>query len=220
MKTIQANLQAEKDGLNQSELITLVELQLNGAQTLFLAMADEDITYDGTLYEKWRLSLEEMSENIEASIDSVTLGVGNVSREMQSYVEANDGLRGNKLTIKQVYRNLLSDPTAFVSESYTIAETTCPDGVITFNCTSKAGQVAGTRLPLSRVSRSHCDWEYDDAATCDWTNQSGTLDTVNYPGADSTTCDKGLNTPNGCKAHMNATRPRMFPGIPEGNLFV
>ena len=219
MRTIPESLQEEKDSLEQSELITLVELQLNGSQTLFLAMADEDITYDGTLYEKWRLSLGEMTENIEGSIDTIDFSVGNVSREMQAYIEANDGLRGNKLVIKQVYRDLLLDNTAFVSETYYIAETNCTPEQISFSCTSKFDQ-AGIRLPLSRASRSHCDWEYDDVETCDWTNQSGTLDTANYPSADSSTCDKGLNTPNGCKAHNNATRPRMFQGIPEANLFV
>lgn len=213
MRTIPQSLHDEKNKLNQSELITLVELQLNGAQTLFLAMADEDITYDGTLYEKWRLALGEMSENIDGSIDTIDFSVGNVSREMQAYVEANDGLRGNKLVIKQVYRALLSDNTAFVSETYYVAETRCLPPMITFSCTSKFDQ-AGIRLPLSRVSRSHCDWEYDDVDTCDWTNQSGSLDTANYPDADSSTCDKGLNTPNGCKAHQNSNRPRMFQGIP------
>jgi lambda family phage minor tail protein L len=219
MKSLPAALKVEKDKLEQSELITLTELVLNAGQTLYLTLADEDITYDGQLYQRWNLSVGELTENTDGSIDTVTFAVGNVSREMQSYVEANDGLRGNKLTIKQVYRALLSDSTAFVSEAYYVNSTSCAEDVVNFSCTSKYDQV-GVRLPLSRASRLHCDWEYDDSDTCDWTNQSGTLNTSDYPLASSLTCDKGLTTPNGCKAHNNQTRPRMFQGIPEGQLYV
>lgn len=219
MKSIPQSLQTEKDKLEQSELLTFVELLLNVGQTLYLALADEDITYDGQLYEKWNLSLSELTENTDGSIDTIEFSVGNVSREMQSFVEANNGLRGNKLTVKQVYRDLLDDVAAFVSEAYYINSANCIEEAINFACTSKYDQ-AGVRLPLSRASRLHCDWEYDDVDTCDWTNQSGALDTSGFPLADNTTCDKGLNTPNGCKAHLNSQRPRMFQGIPEGQLYV
>jgi lambda family phage minor tail protein L len=218
MRTIPQVLKDEKAKLESSEILTLVELQISDVQTIYLHMGDEDIIFDSTTYEKWNIALGDITENIDGTIDTFDLSVGNVSREMQSYVEANNGLRGNKVTVKQVYRNLLSDPTAFVAEVYYVMSAQSKGEEVAFRCTSKFDQ-AGIRLPLNKASRLHCDWEYD-GTECGWTTFSGALDTTNYPLADSSTCDKGLNTPNGCKAHLNSDRPRMFQGIPEGETFV
>lgn len=219
MRTISQSIKEEKEKLETSAILTLIEIQISDDQFLPLHMGDKDITYDGELYEKWNIGISDVTENIDGTIDTLDVAVGNVSRAMQSYVEANNGLRGNRIVIKQIYEALLNDNTAFVSETYYIMSTIPKGTVIMFSCTSKFDQ-AGIRLPLSRSSRLHCDWEYNDVDTCDWSNQSGSLDTGNFPLADATSCDKGLNTPNGCKAHLNSTRPRMFQGIPEGDLFV
>lgn len=219
MRTTPQVLKDEKAKLETSAILTFIELQISDIQTLYLHLGDHDKEYDGQTYEKWNLGTSDITENIDGSIDTFELSVGNVDRQMQAYVEANDGLRGNKVVIKQVYEDLLSDATAFVADTFYVASTNCKAQNIDFSCTSKFSQ-AGIRLPFSRASRLHCDWEYDDASTCDWTNQSGALDTVNYPSADSLTCDKGLNTQNGCKAHLNSTRPRMYQGIPEGDIYV
>jgi len=131
---------------------------------IFLAEYSEDVEYFKDVntpqtYLKFPIRLEEISENSEGQIDSVTIIISNVSREIQAFLELYDGLRGNKVTIRQVFADYLDDPQAYIEDIFYIDTATSNQDTVQFTLSSKL-DILNVVVPSRKFYRNHCSWQY------------------------------------------------------------
>ena len=182
---------------------------------------DVSITWNSKVYRRNQIAIDTVgAQNIEGNFEGQLLNISNVDRVMGDYIRKND-VRGNEVNIYEVREALLANPLDVRSTwRYMISKATADENSAKISIESLYSD-SREAFPNSEVTRNVCIWDYDQdgadpvaADNCGWfTLKSGLLDTVNYPNAVSTSCDKGLRTANGCNAHKN-NRARMSPGVP------
>lgn len=187
----------------------------------FCDVEDANITWNSKVYRRNQLSIDTTGEqNTEGSFGSQQLNIANVDREMAAYIRGND-VRGMEVKIYEVREALLANADDVrMTWRYMISKALADDDKVLLTIESLYSE-SREDFPNSEVNRNVCIWDYDQdgsdsvaADTCGWyTIIGGLLDTTEYPNAVSTSCDKGLRTPNGCYAHKN-NRARMSPGVP------
>ena len=196
----------EEKNKPENRPLHLFEVYYTDSDLLRLTDFDSDLTFDGNSYRAFDISYEDTGENIRLSVDTVTIRMGNVSREMQAYLELYDGLRGHSFNIKHVWYNQLSDAVCFMEESYYVDTAESNEEFIEFTLSSKF-DVLNVQLPLRTYDRQHCYWKfvtdgssdcgYSDAGLGDW-------------------CD---HTFNRCKVLENTLRFGGFPSIPDNTFY-
>jgi len=117
-------------------LYTLFDCDGNG-NDLHFASYDEDIVFAGTTYRKFPLTHEPVSENTQGQIDQVRITVSNVSREIEFYLNEYDGLRDKKVSIKQIFRETISNPEAVLEDVFYIDYPTSTESSVVFLASSK-----------------------------------------------------------------------------------
>lgn len=182
----------------------LFEIYYTDSDLLRYTDFDSDVVFDGETHTAFDISYEDVGENIRLSVDTVKLRVGNVSREMQFYLELYDGLRGHVVNIKHVWYNQLSDANCLMEETFYIDEAESSEEAIIFTLSSKF-DVLNVELPLRTYDRRHCSWKFvtDGSSDC------------GYLGGE-TWCD---HTFNRCKVLENTLRFGGFPSIPETTFY-
>ena len=172
------------------------------SHNLYLAEFDTNIVFNDITYTKFPISINTISENNKAMIDSVNLTIANVSRVIQSYLESYD-LRGKKVSIKTVWANQLADTSAYIEDVFYIDSYTADQDNVSFTLTTKF-DVLDVELPLRRYSRNYCNWKF-----------KGTE--CGYAGSD-TTCNK---TKQDCKNNKNNySRFGGFPSIQSNRILL
>lgn len=196
-RTITQAFRTEKDKKANAP-IYLYELEYGVGEVawLYFAEYDTNITYAGHTYNKFDISHSDLGENIEGEIDVFRITIGNISREIQYYIENTDGMRGKQVKIKQVFANLLDDANSYIEDIYYIDAVAANEKIIEFTLTSKL-DVFGIVLPSRRLTRGHCAWVFKSTE-------------CGYAGA-GTTCDLSLAR---CRVLENTERYGAFPGIP------
>lgn len=152
--------------------VWLYRVEILGDDDLYFAEYDEDIpfwelnssVYTTRTYLAFPIRHSGISENTEGQIDQLTLSIGNVSREIQDFIEEHAGLRGNKVTIWKVYRENCADgsspsQTAYVQAVYYIDSVVCNERQVDFTLSSKL-DVDRVSIPLRIVTRDYCPWVY------------------------------------------------------------
>ena len=140
------------------------------ADDLYLAEYDQAVNYfkdvatPQTYLSDIPLTHEGIDENASGKIGGLTIKVANATREMQAFLELNDGLRGRKVTIRQVFQATLADPDAYIEDIYYIDSVDASIGQIKFKLTSKMDVLQMT-VPRRSYNRSYCSWDYK-AAGC------------------------------------------------------
>ena len=149
----------------------LFDLYYTGSDLLRLTDFDSDLMFDGNSYRAFDISYEDTGENIRLSIDTVTLRLGNVSREMQSYLEVYNGLRGCVVNIKHVWYNQLSDADCLMEESFYVDTAESNEEFIEFTLASEF-DVLNVQLPLRLYDRRHCYWKFviDGSSDCGYSD--------------------------------------------------
>lgn len=203
MRSINSTFKTEKNSSTNKPLRLYTLENYDGAShNLYLAEFDTDIVFNGITYTKFPISIDTISENNKAMIDSVNLTVANVSRVIQSYLESYD-LRGKKVSIKTVWANQLADTSAYIEDVFYIDSYTADQDNVSFVLTSKF-DVLDVELPLRRYSRNYCNWKF-----------KGTE--CGYAGSD-TTCNK---TKQDCKNNKNNySRFGGFPSIQSNRILL
>lgn len=176
--------------------------EYNGTDNLCLAEYKEDVVFDGVTYQKFPISMEAVTENIQAEIDTIKIKVANVNRLIQSYLETYD-LREKMLSIKQVWANQLADTDNYIQYLFWIDKYSANDQTIEFECSSKF-DVNEVNLPLGRYFRGVCRWRLYKGVECAYT---GALLTCNRTLAD-------------CRLHNNQLRFGGFPSVPTQRTFI
>lgn len=114
-------------------------------------------------YEPAPIKHSGIGANMQGTIDSVTLTLSNVTRQAEAFIEARDALRGRRVTIRQIFRDELDDPQAYVEEVYYVDSVPGSDPrEAKFRLTTKM-DVLNVRVPRRRYLRNYCQAIYKGA---------------------------------------------------------
>ena len=150
-----------------NEPMWLYRVSVDGiaANDLFLAEYDDDVEYfkDTNTAQTYSSAIpithKGMDESADGKIGGITVDIANATREMQAFLELNDGLRGRKVTIRQVFQPLLADSDAYIEDVYWVDSAVAELSKISFKLTSRLDILRMT-LPRRKFYRNYCPWSY------------------------------------------------------------
>lgn len=154
--------------------------EVTGEDDLYLAEYDADVNYfkdtsTAQTYTVFPLHAKGIDENATGHLSGLNISIANASREIQAFLELRDGLRGRKVTIRQVFADFLADSTAYIEDIYYIDSVTSNEAVVQFKLVTKL-DVMELELPRRRYSRNHCQWVYKASGCWPATGSGGALE--------------------------------------------
>lgn len=155
-KTLPAALILEKNKIStNSAWLLLAEITMLDSTVVRLARNSDDITFEGNTYTAFPFEVDTINIDKE-KIPTITLKVSNVTRLLQTYLEAQEGLVG--ATVRLIVVNS-TDYTADLSDlelSYNVTETSADATYIAL--TLGMPNPLNKRFPLYRYAANHCNW--------------------------------------------------------------
>lgn len=203
MKTTDADFIEEKNKEANAPITLFTVHDYDGqGGNIRLAEYDEDVTFDGLVYQKFKITYDSVGENISGAIDVVRVIAGNVSRYIQGLFENPDyKFRGKKVTIKTVWADHLDDPDCYVDDIYYIDTHNTDENNAYFLLSTKF-DIQKVMLPGEIFLRGHCRYASKDdgfkGPRCGYTGEE-------------TECNR---TWQRCKELGNQKRFGGFPSIP------
>ncbi len=192
------------------EIIPLVRIQPLQPNYPAIHVSDRRCTIGSQLYQARLIEFDGISQSINGESDEARFVFGNADRVMRALANDVDLYRaeiafslyhigtGIKLDL---WKGHIIDWSCDAGPEFQVR---AADGLYELNLP----------YPTRKISRT-CWKRFNDDQACPFASQ-GELDLVNFPDADPAWCDKGFDTPNGCRAHnMN----NYFGGIiakPQG----
>jgi len=204
MLTISALAKQEKNKLHtDSVFLILLDIipNITGAETLRVCYNNEDITWNGNLYQAFPFELGEVSEDSTGSEPSVELKVDNTTRALQSYVEDYSGGNGFTVVLRIVNSKALDISTPELEERFTVNHCAVDQQFITFNLGS--GYPLNDRRPLEKYLKNNCPFRYK-GLRCGSTSGYAT-------------CGHTLTE---CRARGNSARFGGYPGIDQKGVYL
>ena len=200
MLSISAISRAEKNKLStDSCFLILLEIRLQNV--VYICYNNEDVTWNGHLYQAFPFEIGETSEDSDGSDPNVSLRVDNTAQGMQWYVEESGGGVGTEVILRVVNSlNLSSNDPPDLEEVYTVLSCNISEQWVEF--TLGTDYSAKTRRPLDRYMKNSCRFKYKGMR-------------CGYSG-NKQTCDHTLSD---CRAHGNSTRFGGFPGIDQKGVY-
>jgi phage-related protein len=164
VKSLPATLVSQKNKISSADpWILLLEVTIPEIDNpvLRLARNTEDVTFGGTLatpnvYTKFPFELDATKECSKGEIPSITLSVTNINQILQSYVEAYDGLVGQKVTLIVVNANYLDESYAELTLYFDIMACSLDSTWIKFSL--GAPSPLNRRFPLYKYIATSCNW--------------------------------------------------------------
>jgi len=197
MRTLDSTFKSEKNKSADKPIYLYTIYDYDGSSNnLYFAEWDTDIVYNGITYTRFPITHDFIGENSQNEVDSVKVSIGNVSREIQAYLELYD-LRGVKVDITLVWADQLADTDAYITDTFYIDSYTADEQAVTFTLTSKF-DVIDLTLPVRNYSRNYCSWKFKSTE-------------CGYAGA-TATCNK---TKVACKAMAGGSNYARFGGFPS-----
>lgn len=195
-----------------SAWMILFEIQITDVEKLHLVNNEESITFNNTIYNPFPIGFEVMEESNSGDLPIVNLVVGNVSREISSYMETRNGLLDCIVIMRWVHTSDLANSNSALTSTFTIRSSGVTENSASFRLSQHP--FFDVPFPHNTFQRSRCRFAFK-STECGWSSASASQD--------STTCDKGLNTENGCSFHGNlytsagntAIHPARFGGFPS-----
>lgn len=193
---------AEKNKLANKPIYLYELLNYDGASSnLYFAGYDEDVAFNSKVYTRFPISHEAVGENTSSEVDTVSVRVANISKEIQTKLEIHD-LRGKQVKIIMVFANLLSDSLNCIEHTFYIDSYVATKDIVDFTCSSKF-DLMKLELPARKFWRNHCTWKFKGTECA-------------YAGT-ATTCNKTFQK---CKELANQVRFGGFPSIPSRQIYV
>jgi phage-related protein len=106
--------------------------------------------YESNTYVPYPVAFEEIKEDQSGKLQRVQVHVSNVIRELQAFLEANDGLRGVKIVLIIVNKDDLT--LGDIRSTFVVESTVANDEVVTFTL-GKPISVFQVRTPMRIISR-------------------------------------------------------------------
>lgn len=225
-------LNAEKNVLHTSESWAwLIEVELDGSDTLRITNHDSALTAQvytsdpsdsvSVTFQPFPVTVATVPRDAGGSLPEVEIRLGNYTREIAEYVE------GDKFLDQTVRLRLATTVEGSTLANYTNVATFRILGV-TVSMQEAAFRIGRPNLfrspfPNQRYGRLRCRFIYGGNACGFDRDNTYTNTPASYPNFDATTCDLGLDTENGCRAHGAAQaanglaqkHPRRFGGFPS-----
>jgi hypothetical protein len=176
------------------EIVPLVCIQPLETGYPAIYVSDRRCTIGGQLYQARLIEFDGISQSIGNESDEAQFSFGNADRVMRDVANDVDLFRA------EIAFSLFHVGTGTRLDLWkgNIVNWSCDSGS-EFRVTAADGLYElNLPYPTRRISRT-C-WKPFNSAACPFATQ-GALDLVNFPEADPTRCDKGFDTPNGCRAH-------------------
>jgi hypothetical protein len=186
------------------QVIALVKIQPLEAGYPAIYVSDRRCTVGGQLYQARLLDFDGISQSIGNEADEAQFSFGNADRVMGDLTNDVDLFRASiEFSLFHVGTGIKldlwkGDIVDWSCDSSPEFRVRAADGIYELNLP----------YPTRRISRT-CWKQFDDGNGCPFAAQ-GAMDLVHFPSADSTKCDTGYETSNGCLAHG---MKRYFGGI-------
>ncbi len=176
------------------EIIPLVRIQPLQPSYPVIHLSDRRCTIDVQLYQARLVEFDGISQSIGNESDEAQFTFGNADRVMRDLANDVDLFRA------EIAFSLFHVGTGIQLDLWkgNIVNWTCDSGP-EFRVTAADG-LYELNLPYPTRKISRTCWKPFNSASCPFATQ-GALDLVHFPEADPTRCDKGFDTPNGCRAH-------------------
>ena len=223
MKNIPLALRQAKNAFGQdSPWLMLLTLTLPSPDnTVFKIVPNtEDIVFPAgsdpllNTYTAFPVQIELPNETNSGEIPSISLQVSNVTRVLQTHLEALNGALGATVELIIVNAALLSEDYAELTMEFEVLQATCTAQWVTLKC--GASNPLRRRFPADKYFAGHCNWQFNSAAVVALGSNVGAE--CGYSGpytGDLATCKRTLAD---CEAHSNAPRFGGFPGLESGGL--
>lgn len=169
---------------------------------LRFAGTSQDINFDGYLYKKYPIRHSGIKENLSGKIESLSIEISNINREMQYYLDTYGGLKGCEVVIKLVWLENIDNPLCFLEDTYYIEDTHSTPDTISLSMGS-AFDVLDIRIPRKSFFRSYCRFRFK-ADECGYTGPADF-------------CNKTMTR---CRELNNIHRFGGFPGIPLSRIAI
>ena len=184
----------EKNKLStDSVFLILLEIQLQN--TVYICYNNEDVTWQGQLYQAFPFEIGETSEDSDGSDPNVSLKISNVAQGFQWYVEDSGGGIGTQVILRVVNSKNMNGA-ADLTEYYTVLSCKVDEQWVEF--TLGTDYSARTRRPLDRYMKNSCPFAYKGLR-------------CGYNG-NMTSCKHTLTD---CRSHNNSARYGGFQGIDQ-----
>jgi lambda family phage minor tail protein L len=212
---------AEKNAATNAP-VWLYRIQIDDTPTndLFLAESDADVSYfkdvsTAQTYTAFPITHAGIGSNLDGEVDQLNVTVANVNLLIQAYLEQNAGLRGNKVTVRLVFRDALADPTAHIESVFYIDSAQATAQSVSFTLTSKM-DLLNTTLPRRTFADRRCQWAYKGLG-CWLDDDDGTYtQPAGFTAGSPDTCTRSITD---CERHTNEERFGAFPSIPNRRYF-
>jgi hypothetical protein len=191
------------------EIIPLVRIQPLEPSYPVLHLSDRRCVIGSQLYQARLLEFEGISQGMGNESDEAQFRFGNADRVMHALANDVDLFRaelafslfhvGTGIQLDLWKGNIVN----WAADSGPEFRVTAADGLYELNLP----------YPTRRISRT-C-WKAFDSTACPFASQ-GSLDLAQFPSASPSSCDKGFDTPNGCRAHGMATYYGGIVAKPQG----
>ncbi len=176
------------------EIIPLVCIQPLQPGYPAIHLSDRRCAIGGQLYQARLLEFDGISQSIGNESDEAQFTFGNADRVMRDLSNDVDLFRA------EIAFSLFHVGTGIKLDLWkgNIVNWACDSGP-EFRVTAADG-LYELNLPYPTRKISRTCWKSFNSQACPYST-TGALDLVNFPEADPTRCDKGFDTPNGCRAH-------------------
>lgn len=180
--------------------VMLLEINIPNYDTIRLCYNNEDLTWNGVLWQTFPLEIGESSQEQDGSIPNIEIKVCNITRELQGFVEDTNGANKGKITVYVVNSKNLTSTTPELEEKYAIQKAHSDQEWITF--TVGPDYSPNSKMPQERYLKNCCRYCYKSVR-------------CGYSG-DLTACNHTLTD---CRKHSNSKRYGGFPGIDQGGIY-
>lgn len=192
------------------QMIPLVKLVTTEPGYPAIYLSDRRCTVGGQLYLARLLTFDGIQQSLGGAADAASFKFGNADRVMRALTNDTDLWRASvEFSLFHVGQKIKLDLwkgeiTGWAFDAGGEFSISAADGLYELNLP----------YPTRRISRS-CWKAFDDGLGCPYTAE-GTLDTGGFPLASATSCDKGFDTANGCRAHTMMPRFGGLIAEPQG----
>ncbi|NQU44507.1 hypothetical protein HQ520_14545 [bacterium] len=215
-----AFLEAKNAATNAPIWLYRIQIDDTPANDLFLAEDAADVAYfkdtsTAQTYTAFPITHGGISSNLDGEVDQLTVSVANVSLLIQAYLEQNNGLRGNKVTVRLVFRDGLADYTAYIESIFYVDSASATAESVSFVLTSKM-DLLNTTLPRRTYADRRCQWHYKGLG-CWLDDDAGNYSApTGFTAGSPDTCNRSVTD---CQRHQNQERFGAFPSIPNRRRF-
>jgi len=168
-KDINASFESRKNELQSGGIINLYEVEVNSSPVTYEYWCEYNAsisyfkpnTVTPQTYMPAPIARGPIEQDDGTKVPSLSLGIGAADQTITAYIENNDALRGNKVSMITVPYDELNNATACLVDTYYVDSAIIDHDKETavFDLTSK-GAVTSITVPLRRMRRDQCSWRY------------------------------------------------------------